>query len=115
MAALVEKLARMKPLPMPALSGLDYLPNLTKVRRKKGLTREELAHSAGVNEKTIRRAEGAINTTNGCGLSLHTAVAIAEALGTGLDELIGTEKRTPPPPAQAHEQLKRSITNWRPK
>lgn len=110
-SALIRKLAEMKPLPMPTeLSGLKHLPNLKRVREERGLTREDLAHCTGISISVIQRAEGGIATHNGFGITLYTAIAIAEVLGTGLDELTGlcSSKK----PKTIHDNLIETVTNY---
>jgi len=58
---------------------------LKRVRRERNLTQRQLADLAGVTPAAISQAE-----TGRRGLSLETLVPLCDALGTGLDDLLGT-------------------------
>lgn len=60
---------------------------LKRLRRDRSLTQRQLADMAGVTPAAISQAE-----TGRRGLSLETLVSLCEALGTGLDDLLGAER-----------------------
>lgn len=68
-----------------------HFPNLRAARERLGLTRNDLACNADCDEHTIRRAEGAISGKYAYGISLKVAVNIADAMGMGMDELLGRQ------------------------
>lgn len=58
------------------------MQTLKERREQLGLTQAQLAHKAGVVERTVRLAEQGKRSPN-----LRTARAIAEALGVSVDDL----------------------------
>lgn len=60
---------------------------LKRVRRERSLTQRQLADLAGVTPAAISQAESGRR-----GLSLETLVPLCDALGTGLDDLLGTAR-----------------------
>lgn len=57
--------------------------HLIKLREARGLSREAVARSVALSERTVRRAE------NGQGMALTTARALAEYYGLSLEDVVG--------------------------
>ncbi len=65
-----------------------YLKNLAKIRKEKGITQEGLARKADISYHTLVKIEsGAIENPK-----IETVIKLADALGVGLDKLIGRGK-----------------------
>lgn len=60
---------------------------IAAVRELRDMTQQQLADKAGVNQVTIARIE----TAKTKHVLLETMVAIAEALGVGVDDLVGRD------------------------
>jgi len=71
----------------------DY-SNITKLRKKKGLTQEQLSVFSGVNIKTIQKYEQ--NEEAATTAQVDNLRALAKVLGCKLDELIMTAQNTWP-------------------
>lgn len=66
------------------------LPRLRLIRKKRGLTQSELAHSAGMSLRQFQRIEsGEANP------KLADLIAIVRALEISMDDLLGLEKYKP--------------------
>lgn len=73
---------------MEAVSSTRLGARVKDLRRRRGLTLEELAGSSGVSRAMLSKVErGEKNPT------LVVAAKVAEGLGVGLSELLGTEER----------------------
>ena len=59
---------------------------LKELRKKKRITQYELAEITGINRVTIARWENSDR-----GMTLRSALKIAEALGCSVNDLVGTE------------------------
>ena len=63
--------------------------NLYAIRPEKGMTQSKLAELSGINARQIRKIEsGEIKTRN---ITIGTIIALAHALGVGIEELIDEE------------------------
>ncbi len=66
-----------------------YLKNLSKLRKKKGLTQEKLARKADISFHTLVKIEGGgIKNPR-----IETVVKLADALGVNLDKLVEKSKK----------------------
>lgn len=73
---------------------------LYTLRRKHGLSQEQLAEKIGVSRQTISKWEGDLSTPD-----LPKLIALAECYGISLDELTGYGKPEPAPaPAAAQDK-----------
>ena len=63
--------------------------NLKKFRQAAGLTQRELARAAGINQESVRQAEGGSGWTK-----LTTAMALAHGLNVPLEALVGGAAET---------------------
>lgn len=71
---------------------------LRRVRRERNLTQAQIADLAGVTAGAISQAESGRR-----GLSLDSLIPLCEALGIGIDEILGTG-RTPDPLLARHDR-----------
>jgi DNA-binding XRE family transcriptional regulator len=74
---------------------------LYELRRKQGLSQEQLAERIGVSRQTVSKWEGGQSTPD-----LERLLALAECYGISLDELVGKappSHQTPPPPLSPQE------------
>ena len=62
--------------------------DIKRFREKKGWTQEQLEEASGIHRILISRYE-----TKGVGMSLSTAMKLADALGCTIDELTGRNER----------------------
>lgn len=88
-----------------------YLRNLRSIRKQHKLSREKLAELADCDIMTIRRAEVGHIGAKHTGIQLHSAVAIADALGVGMDDLLG---RSVPRGTAAIAEVKQLLTTYQP-
>ncbi|MFA4889169.1 MAG: helix-turn-helix transcriptional regulator [Candidatus Omnitrophota bacterium] len=62
---------------------------LKMIRKKKGLTQQKLAERTGLAFNTITKIEQGIGDSP----TLKTLLKLADALGVGLDELVGRSRK----------------------
>lgn len=66
-----------------------HLKNLVKIRKDKGLTQEGLARKADISFHTLIKIEsGRIKNPR-----IATVIKLANALGVGVDKLLGKKER----------------------
>lgn len=68
---------------------MEKLENLKLIRKKRKLTRKELAELSGVNENTIQALETGITNVNN--VKLSTLIALAQSLKVKVINLLPNE------------------------
>lgn len=67
--------------------------NIQRVRVERGLNQDDVAHSAGIGRTTYQRLEKGDSTTDrSANPSLRNVMAVAQALGVRLEELLPAER-----------------------
>lgn len=67
--------------------------NIQRLRVKRGLSQDDVAYGAGVGRTTYQRLErGAARTESSANPSLRNVMAIAQALGVEIEDLLPKER-----------------------
>lgn len=67
---------------MKELDSAAFALGVKLIRRRHDLTQRDLGEKAGINWRTVHRLE------NGGGVNLETAISLANALGSSMEELM---------------------------